>query len=91
MCRDEIIEEVWKSRETYAASHGHNLAKIVGDLMARQKKSRRVVMDRRPVLDDDADTDKVATRFRPTDVASEKDRMLGDATAAGKLRRPRTL
>ena len=40
MYRDEIIEEVWKNREAYAASHNHDLAKIVDDLMARQKKIR---------------------------------------------------
>ncbi len=64
MYRDEIIEEVWKNRETYAASHDHNLAKIVDDLMARQKKSGKIVVDRRPIPDDDTNTDEVATRLR---------------------------
>ena len=37
MYRDEIIEEVWKNREAYTASHNHAPTKIVDDLMARQK------------------------------------------------------
>ena len=65
MCRDEIIEEVWKNREAYAASHNHDLTKIVDDLMARQKKSGRILVDRRPIPDNDANTDEVVTPFRP--------------------------
>ena len=64
MYRDEIIEEVWKNRETYAASHNHDLTKIVDDLMARQKPPGKIVVDRRPVPDDDTNSDKVATRLR---------------------------
>ena len=59
MYRDEIIEEVWKNREAYAASHNHDLAKIVDDLMERQKKSGRVVVDRRPIPDNDINADEI--------------------------------
>ena len=30
--QDDIIAEVWKNRETYAARHHHNLHEIVADL-----------------------------------------------------------
>ena len=65
MYRDEIIEEVWKNREAYAASHNHDLAKIVDDLMERQKKSGRMVVDRRHVPDNGANTDEVDAPFQP--------------------------
>ena len=61
MYRDEIIEEVWKNREAYAASHNHDLVKIVDDLIARQKQSGRMVVDRRPMPDNDVNTDEVDT------------------------------
>lgn len=65
MYRDEIIEEVWKNREAYAASHNHDLAKIVDDLMARQKKSARKIVDRRSMPDKVADTDDINSPFKP--------------------------
>ena len=63
MCRDEIIEEVWKNREAYAASHNHDLAKIVDDLMARQKNSGRSVVDQRTMPDNGSITEEVETPF----------------------------
>lgn len=63
MYRDEIIEEVWKNREAYAASHNHDLTKIVDDLMARQKKSGRKLVDRRSIPDRVADTDDIDSPF----------------------------
>lgn len=65
MYRDEIIEEVWKNREAYAASHNHDLVKIVDDLIARQKQSGRMVVDRRPMPDNDVNTDGVDTPLQP--------------------------
>ena len=60
----KIIEEVWKNREAYAASHNHDLAKIVDDLMERQKKSGRMVVDRRPIPDNDINADEIDTPFQ---------------------------
>lgn len=45
--RDEIITEVWKNRDTYAAKHHNNLSEMVADLRDRQKRSDRKPVDRR--------------------------------------------
>nr|VFK17481.1 MAG: hypothetical protein BECKLFY1418C_GA0070996_103218 [Candidatus Kentron sp. LFY] len=47
MCEDEIIVEVWRNRDAYAAKHHHNLAEIVADLDARQKRPGCKLVDRR--------------------------------------------
>jgi DNA-binding winged helix-turn-helix (wHTH) protein len=44
---DEIIEEVWKNRDRYAAEHHHNLHEIVRDLQKRQEKTSSNLVDRR--------------------------------------------
>ena len=64
MYRDEIIEEIWKNRDAYAASHNHDLAKIIDDLMARQKKSGRKIVGRRSIPDKAADTDDIDSPFQ---------------------------
>jgi len=45
--QDEIIAEVWKNREAYAARHHHNLHEIVADLQERQKTPFSRLVDRR--------------------------------------------
>ena len=45
--QDEIIAEVWKNRETYAARHHHNLHEIVADLQKRQQAPFSRLVDRR--------------------------------------------
>ncbi len=47
MYRDEIIPEVWRNRDAYAAQHHHDLAEIVADLRARQERPGAKVVDRR--------------------------------------------
>nr|VFJ72889.1 MAG: hypothetical protein BECKFM1743A_GA0114220_106755 [Candidatus Kentron sp. FM]VFJ72921.1 MAG: hypothetical protein BECKFM1743C_GA0114222_106835 [Candidatus Kentron sp. FM]VFK19352.1 MAG: hypothetical protein BECKFM1743B_GA0114221_106141 [Candidatus Kentron sp. FM] len=47
MRKDEIITELWRNRDAYAARHHHDLAAIVADLEARQKRSGRKLVDRR--------------------------------------------
>jgi hypothetical protein len=47
MYQDEIIAEVWKNRDSYTAKHHHNLAEIVADLQARQKRVGCRIVDRR--------------------------------------------
>jgi len=47
MYEDEIISEVWKTRELYAERHHHNLREIVADLQARQKKPFSRLVDKR--------------------------------------------
>lgn len=47
MYRDEIIAEVWKNRDAYAATHHHKLAEIVADLQTRQKRRGCKLVDRR--------------------------------------------
>ncbi len=47
MYKDEIIEELWKQREAYAAEHNHDLHAIVNDLLERQKNPYTRLVDRR--------------------------------------------
>jgi len=47
MHKDEIIVEVWRNRDAYAAKHNYNLAEIVADLKMRQKKRACKLVDRR--------------------------------------------
>ncbi|MBN2466106.1 hypothetical protein JXD38_10850 [candidate division WOR-3 bacterium] len=44
---DEIIAEVWRIRDEYAAEHHHNLREMLADLKRRQGRSRRPVARRR--------------------------------------------
>ena len=48
MYRDEIISEVWRNRDEYAAEHHHDLAKIVADLKRKQRHPHSTLVDRRP-------------------------------------------
>ena len=45
--QDEIIVDVWKNRESYAARHHHDLHEIVADLQKRQKTPFSTLVDRR--------------------------------------------
>lgn len=45
--RDEIIAEVWRNRDTYAAQHHNNLDEMVADLRERQKRPDCRLVDRR--------------------------------------------
>lgn len=47
MYRDEIIAEVWRLRDAYAESHGHDFSRIVADLQERQKRPHSKLVDRR--------------------------------------------
>ena len=47
MYKDEIIAEVWRNRDSYAAKHHHNLAEMVADLQARQRRPECRLVDRR--------------------------------------------
>ena len=47
MYRDEIIAEVWRLRDAYVESHGHDLSRIVADLRGRQKHPHSELVDRR--------------------------------------------
>ena len=46
MYKDEIIAEVWKNRDAYAAQHNNDIARIVADIRKRQQKSGRLLVDR---------------------------------------------
>jgi hypothetical protein len=48
MYRDEILTEVWRIRDGYAAEHGHDLKRIVADLEKRQAQSHGPLVDKRP-------------------------------------------
>ena len=45
--QDEIIMEVWKNREAYAARHHHDLREILADLQKRQQQPFSHLVDRR--------------------------------------------
>lgn len=47
MYRDEILTEVWRVRDAYAARHNHNLHEIVVDLQKRQQTPLSRLVDRR--------------------------------------------
>ncbi|WP_058555303.1 hypothetical protein [Thiohalocapsa sp. ML1] len=47
MYQDDIIAEVWRNRDAYAARHHHSLAEMVADLRARQNQTGRNLVDRR--------------------------------------------
>ena len=47
MFDDPIVAETRSQRDSYAASFGYDLAKIVADLQTRQGKDGRRVVDRR--------------------------------------------
>jgi hypothetical protein len=47
MYRDGIIDEVWRLRDAYVEQHHHDLAEIVADLQARQRRSASRLVDRR--------------------------------------------
>jgi len=47
MYEDEIIAEVWRIRDEYAAEHHHNLREMLADLKLRQRRSHRRLVDRR--------------------------------------------
>ena len=47
MYKDEIIAEVWRNRDAYAQKHHDSLAEMVADLMARQQRPGRRLVDRR--------------------------------------------
>ena len=47
MYKDEIIEEVWKNRQTYTKRQGNSLARMVADLQRRQRKPLSRLVDRR--------------------------------------------
>jgi len=45
--QDEIIMEVWKNRDAYAARHHHDLREILADLQKRQQQPFSRLVDRR--------------------------------------------
>jgi hypothetical protein len=45
--RDEIITDVWRNRDAYAAQHHNNLDEMVADLRERQKRLGCKIVDRR--------------------------------------------
>lgn len=45
--RDEIIAEVWRNRDAYAAQHNNSLNEMVADLRERQKRPGCKLVDRR--------------------------------------------
>ncbi len=47
MYRDEILTELWKVRDAYAARHHHNLREIVADLQKQQERPVSRLVDRR--------------------------------------------
>ena len=47
MYQDEIIAEVWKNRDAYAAKHHHNLDEMLADIRKLQQKLGGQLVDRR--------------------------------------------
>jgi hypothetical protein len=47
MCRDEVIEEVWRIRDEYVKQHHFSLDEIVEDLRRREAQHSSRIVDRR--------------------------------------------
>lgn len=47
MYRDEIITEVWRNRDAYAARYHNSLDEMVADLRERQKQPSCKLVDKR--------------------------------------------
>ena len=46
MYQDEIIAEVWRNRDAYAAKHNNDIARIAADLRKLQQRSGWQIVDR---------------------------------------------
>ena len=46
MYKDEIIAEVWRNRDAYAAQHNNDIARIAADLRKLQQRSGWQIVDR---------------------------------------------
>jgi hypothetical protein len=57
MYQDEVICEVWRIRDAYAAEHHNDLKEIVADLQKRQLRTGNTVVDRRPARSPEAVAD----------------------------------
>lgn len=54
MYKDEIIEDVWRNRDTYAKEHHNDLDEIVADLRRRQQAHPERVVARSPKKKNDS-------------------------------------
>jgi hypothetical protein len=57
MYQDEVISELWRIRDAYAAENHHDLKEMLADLQKRQLQSSATLVDRRPVHRPEATTD----------------------------------
>ena len=57
MSQDEVISELWRIRDAYAAENHHDLKEMLADLQKRQLQSCTNLVDRRPVRRPEAKTD----------------------------------
>jgi len=57
MYQDEVISELWRIRDAYAAENHHDLKEMLADLQKKQLQSHATLVDRRPVRRPEATTD----------------------------------
>ena len=57
MYQDEVISELWRIRDAYAAENHHDLKEMLADLQKRQLQSHATLVDRRSVRRPEATTD----------------------------------
>ena len=57
---DEVISELWRIRDAYAAENHHDLKELLADLQKRLLQFCATVVDRRPVRRPEATTDAQA-------------------------------
>ncbi|MCX7012311.1 MAG: hypothetical protein NTW86_07070 [Candidatus Sumerlaeota bacterium] len=43
--KDEIIQEIWKAKDSISAKHGHDVKRLVEHLRAKEKASGARVVD----------------------------------------------
>jgi hypothetical protein len=47
MMKDEIIQEVWKAKDSISAEHHHDVRSLVEALRVKEKASRACIVDLR--------------------------------------------
>ena len=67
MYEDEIIAEVWRNRDAYAAQHNNDIARIAADLRKRQQKSGRRIVDRSQSTSSPSNSDTQHSPNHPND------------------------
>ena len=67
MYEDEIIAEVWRNRDAYAAQHNNDIARIAADLRKLQQRSGWRIVDRSQSTSSPSNSDIQHSSNHPND------------------------